>query len=131
MCEVAIVCPGEITDVYNADEKIYAKEPRLALALNVLTAQVKGKLEMNRDSYIKEFIEIKRVMHVLAIVADSSDVPTIEGECFVASLQTQDCRNGCGNCFLNNQFERLEDCFAKLHYDESKSEINFMVKEVD
>ena len=41
--EFAIVCPGEVTENPNDEDKIYAKETKRALAVNVFTNQIKGK----------------------------------------------------------------------------------------
>ena len=41
--ELAVVCPGEVTNMPGNKDKVYAKEPRLMLALNVFTNQIKGK----------------------------------------------------------------------------------------
>ena len=42
--EFAIVCPGEVTENPNDNDKIYAKDSRRGLALNVFTSQIKGMI---------------------------------------------------------------------------------------
>ena len=44
--ELALVCPGEITESHNQAEKVYAKESKRALAMQMFTMQIKG---MNMD----------------------------------------------------------------------------------
>ena len=42
--ELALICPGEVTESYKLKEKIFAKEPKRAMALQVFTNQLKGNL---------------------------------------------------------------------------------------
>ena len=42
--EFAIICPGEVSENPSDKDKIYAKELRRELAVNVFTNQIKGTL---------------------------------------------------------------------------------------
>ena len=42
----------------------------------------------------------------------------VESNCFVANLNTQSCRLGCGNCSLNEDFAKIEGMKERIHYDQ-------------
>ena len=128
--ELAVVCPGEITNMPGNNDKIYAREPRLILALNVFTNQIKGSLlglknqpDVSAGNKINIHSEIKRLMQIMTIIADTYEQSAAESHCFRASLQMLDCRKGCPNCALNGLFMDIEGCFQRMHYDESKSNL--------
>ena len=42
--ELTLVCPGEITECYKEEGKIYANEPRIAVGMNLWTIRISGIL---------------------------------------------------------------------------------------
>ena len=45
----------------------------------------------------------------------------VENDCFMANLNTPNCRLGCGNCTLNEIFAKIEAMKDKIQYDTGKS----------
>ena len=65
--------------------------------------------------------EIKRLLHVLNYLADSTEGPAkITEECLIENLHKIECKAGCVNCGLNELLDKLDDCFKQRHYDSGK-----------
>ena len=46
--EFTVICPGEISNQANDETKTFVGDPKIALAMNVLTNQIKGNTEITQ-----------------------------------------------------------------------------------
>ena len=118
--EFACVLPGT-TAATVVDGHVYVNEPRLVIALDMFNYKIKGMLLHSRSKPLCTASEIRRLLHILAILGMGNyEQSLIESECLVANLQTLECKVGCMNCNGNELVSRLATFYDHKHFEHGK-----------
>ena len=120
--ELTLVQPGEVAHTRGEKGEISANDPKMAVLMNWWTQNIKGMTNSNTKTFAKtSSLEMKKLLLTLYIIDDmSTDQISIETDCLINNLRTDQCRAGCANCSLNELFDTLKTNHIQIGLIEGK-----------
>lgn len=120
--ELTLVQPGEVAPTRGEKGEISANDPKMAVLMNWWTQNIKGMNNSNLKTFAKiSSLEMKKLLLTLYIIDDvSTDQISIETDCLINNLRTDQCRAGCANCSLNELFDTLKTNHIQIGFIEGK-----------
>ena len=120
--ELTLVQPGEVAPTRGEKGEISANDPKMAVLMNWWTQNIKGMNNSSLKTFAKiSSLEMKKLLLTLYIIDDvSTDQISIETDCLINNLRTDQCRAGCANCSLNELFDTLKTNHIQIGFIEGK-----------
>ena len=120
--ELTLVQPGEVAPTRGEKGEISANDPKMAVLMNWWTQNIKGMNNSSLKTFAKiSSLEMKKLLLTLYIIDDvSTDQISIETDCLINNLRTDQCRAGCANCSLNELFDTLKTNHFQIGFIEGK-----------